>query len=62
MADRSYLDWPFFEDSHRAFAAALEGWAAGLAVDHADTDAACRSLVRRSSTGRTAAWEIRSAW
>ena len=47
MADRSFLDWPFFEDRHRAFAAELDGWASGLAVDHADTDAACRELVRR---------------
>ena len=26
MADRSFLDWPFFEDRHRAFAAELEAW------------------------------------
>ncbi len=45
--DRSFLDWPFFEDRHRALAARLEDWCAGLAVDHADADAACRALVAR---------------
>ena len=46
MADRSFLDWPFFEDRHRRWAAGLERWcAAHLPVDHADVDAACRDLV-----------------
>lgn len=47
MAEKSFLDWPFFEDRHRDLAEALEGWASGNlgAVDHSDTDAACRQLV-----------------
>lgn len=45
MADRSYLDWPFFEPHHKAHADALAGWCASLEVDHSDTDAACRKLV-----------------
>lgn len=46
MADRSFLDWPFFEDRHRDLAAALEDWCgAHLPVDHGDVDAACRGLV-----------------
>ena len=49
MADRSFLDWPFLEDRHRAFAAGLEAWAAaeiGLGVHaHADVDGECRALV-----------------
>ncbi len=46
MADRSFLDWPFFEDKHRHLAAGLEAWCAeNLPVDHGDTDAACRQLV-----------------
>jgi acyl-CoA dehydrogenase len=45
--DRSFLAWPFLEDRHRALADALEAWcAAHLPVDHGDTDAACRGLVR----------------
>ncbi len=46
MADRSFLDWPFFEPRHRDWAAALDAWCAdNLPVDHADVDAACRKLV-----------------
>jgi acyl-CoA dehydrogenase len=47
MPDASFLNWPFFEERHRAFATKLEGWAtAHLAnVDHHDIDAACRKLV-----------------
>ncbi len=46
MADRRFLDWPFFESRHRELAAALEEWATHhLPVDHADVDAACRGLV-----------------
>ena len=46
MADRSFLDWPFFEIRHRELLAALEEWCGGhLPVDHGDVDAACRGLV-----------------
>ncbi|RRH78028.1 acyl-CoA dehydrogenase family protein [Falsigemmobacter faecalis] len=52
MADRSFLTWPFFEDRHRALAEALDTWcAAHLPVDHSDTDAACRALVRMLGEG-----------
>lgn len=52
MADRSFLDWPFFEDRHRALALALDAWCAdNLDVDHGDTDAACRDLVARLGAG-----------
>ena len=48
MADRSFLDWPFFEPRHRDLAALLDEWcAANLPVDHADVDAACIALVRK---------------
>ncbi|MEM8742407.1 MAG: acyl-CoA dehydrogenase family protein [Pseudomonadota bacterium] len=48
MADASYLNWPFFEERHRALAAAIAGWAGeALPVDHGDVDAACRDLVAR---------------
>ena len=53
MSDRSFLDWPFFEDRHRALADDLDVWAAGAlaGVDHSDTDAACRSLVTMLGQG-----------
>jgi acyl-CoA dehydrogenase len=49
MLDRSFLQWPFFEERHRALAERLEIWAAQHCPlsDHDDVDAACRELVRR---------------
>jgi len=48
MSDKSYLSLPFFDDAHRALEQRLDAWAAAsLAVDHRDTDAACRALVRQ---------------
>jgi alkylation response protein AidB-like acyl-CoA dehydrogenase len=44
------LDWPFFEARHRELVAGLDRWLAvdGLgAIDHDDTDAACRALIAR---------------
>ncbi|MFA5123930.1 acyl-CoA dehydrogenase family protein [Zavarzinia sp.] len=49
MSDKSYLDWPFFDERHRQLQADLERWATdNIGADHpADTDAACRDLVKR---------------
>jgi acyl-CoA dehydrogenase len=49
MADRSYLDWPFFEPRHRALAEGLERWAGEALAGHdaGETDAVCRELVAR---------------
>jgi acyl-CoA dehydrogenase len=49
MTDLSHLEWPFFDDAHRQFAAELDHWAdknVSNAIDHADIDQICRSLVR----------------
>ncbi len=48
MADRSFLSWPFFDDSHRALADNLESWAkTNLSnADHTDTDSETQKLVR----------------
>ena len=47
MHDLPHLDWPFFEERHRAFARELEGWASEhLAHAHGkDIDAECKALV-----------------
>lgn len=46
MTDRSFLNWPFFEQRHRDHAERLEAWCQeNLPVDHSDIDAACRKLV-----------------
>jgi acyl-CoA dehydrogenase len=49
MADSAFLEWPFFDDSHRDFAMRLSDWAAAEIghEDHTDVDATCRALVRR---------------
>ena len=47
MADKSFLNWPFFDQKHRDLAAHLEAWAdANLdAIDHHNTDESCRRLI-----------------
>ena len=59
MADRSFLDWPFFDDSHRALAAEVETWADDVIApleheeprDDAALDALCRRLVGLLAAG-----------
>ncbi|MFZ1148707.1 MAG: acyl-CoA dehydrogenase family protein, partial [Xanthobacteraceae bacterium] len=49
MIDLSHLAWPFFDDSHREFAATLDQWACKNLVklsDHSNVDQTCRLLVR----------------
>lgn len=46
---RDWIEWPFFEARHRAFAARLDEFLARPemdAIDHGDVDAACRRLAR----------------
>ncbi|WP_105384439.1 acyl-CoA dehydrogenase family protein [Neorhizobium alkalisoli] len=46
---RDFLDWPFFDDSHKALAEKLDAFAASGAlsnIDHSDTDKACRAIVK----------------
>jgi acyl-CoA dehydrogenase len=47
MADRTFLDWPFFEERHRALALAADAWAGEHLGkgEHDGVDAACRRLV-----------------
>lgn len=48
MSDKSFLNWPFFEDRHRELSEALEGWcSSNLPADHTDVDAACKTLVTK---------------
>jgi acyl-CoA dehydrogenase len=53
MSDRTFLEWPFFDASHRQLAEDLEAWCAReLATPHgADVDAQCRALVRKLGEG-----------
>jgi acyl-CoA dehydrogenase len=52
VSDKTFLRWPFFADRHVAVAEAIERWSVdNLPVDHSDTDAACRDLVRQLAAG-----------
>lgn len=53
MADRTFLDWPFFEDRHRALASDLEAWCKAhlSAAPEGDVDDTCRGLVRLLGQG-----------
>lgn len=53
MADRSFLEWPFFEAKHRELADAIETWCATHTghESHVDLDEACRSLVKALGEG-----------
>jgi acyl-CoA dehydrogenase len=56
MPDRTFLDWPFFDDRHRAFAADIEAWAEAntevlhLHGDH-DLDGDCRTILKALAGG-----------
>jgi Acyl-CoA dehydrogenases len=61
MADRSYLDWPFFEERHRKLAKELNDWCRqtkwphhGDSVDA--TDKACRQRVQLLAEGGWLRW------
>jgi acyl-CoA dehydrogenase len=53
MSDTSFLEWPFFDDGHRALARDLDAWAARSldGLDHADADESCEVLVARLGEG-----------
>lgn len=55
MADKTFLDWPFFDNRHRAFAAELDAWVGetdvmGLHGDH-DLDGDCRAILKALAEG-----------
>lgn len=53
MADKTYLQWPFFEDRHRRLSEALEEWATKqlAELDHSNTDELCKRLVSMLGKG-----------
>jgi acyl-CoA dehydrogenase len=65
MADRSFLDWPFFEDRHRRLASEFADWArqeiAPLAEDEPAGDAALDALSRKLVATLGAAGWLRHA-
>jgi acyl-CoA dehydrogenase len=58
MADKTFLDWPFFEPHHKRLALDLDIWAAnvlpaivGHEGAHQDVDATCKALVKALGAG-----------
>jgi acyl-CoA dehydrogenase len=54
MADRTFLDWPFFQERHRELAAKLETWtkrSVGAAHGRDSVDEECRRLVKALGKG-----------
>lgn len=55
MPDKSFLDWPFLDEGHKALAHALDAWAgreiADLAHAETDVDGTCRKLVAKLAEG-----------
>ena len=48
MSDKTYLQWPFFDDGHRRLAEDVEAWASEQITDHhGEVDATCRKLVEK---------------
>lgn len=52
MADRTFLTWPFFDDSHRSLANELDSWCESQSeffsgIHGQDVDSACRSIVAK---------------
>jgi acyl-CoA dehydrogenase len=51
MPDKTFLQWPFLDDSHRALAAEIDAWChdnmeALVANEHEDLDGTCKGLVK----------------
>ena len=55
MADRTFLDWPFFESRHRAYAEALGAWLVDADLPHhvpeVRLDQACRAIAGALANG-----------
>jgi acyl-CoA dehydrogenase len=63
--DRSFLDWPFFEDRHRRLAEALEAWCSAELAEQGeeeDVDAACRALVGKLAAGGWLRYTVPAAY
>lgn len=48
MSDRSFLQWPFFDEAHRDLADRVDEWAMAniVDIDHSNVDEACIALVK----------------
>ena len=55
MSDKTFLDWPFFDDHHRALAAELDAWVAAeiapLGHSEHDIDGQCKVILTKLAQG-----------
>ncbi len=64
MADRTYLDWPFFDDAHRALARDVTAWRDRELREGHDDDpaAACRAYVAQLGGAGWLKYTVPRAW
>ena len=63
MSDKSYLDWPFFEDQHRLLQRELSQWCAEYDFPHSDdVDADCQQMVKDLGAAGWLKYCVPSAW
>ena len=64
MADRTFLDWPFFTPEHRALRQTLLDFAGAelKTLGHDDIDATCRSLVQRQGQAGLLRYTVPAAY
>ena len=63
MADSTYLDWPFFNDTHRTLQREVEAWRDGQfrALDDSDPAQACRGYVHQLGSAGWLAYTVPGA-
>jgi acyl-CoA dehydrogenase len=65
VSDRTYLDWPFFDEPHRALARDLDAWSGerlAAGHDHVDVDRACHDLVAMLGEAGWLEYCVPKAW
>ena len=63
MSDKSYLDWPFLEDRHRALKADLDAWCSARDfANDGDVDDICRALVGDLGSSGILTHAVPAAW
>ncbi len=66
MSDKSFLDWPFFDDTHRSLAARIEAWVLEeqelLEGAHSDVDQTCADILSRLAAAGILEYAVPSAY
>lgn len=69
MADQTFLEWPFFDDDHRALASRLDEWCRDTlqpALDtmdlHGDLDGSCQRILTMLGDAGYTAYAVPKAW